>query len=94
MIFKQDLPVEALDELQAIIKKKNLAAINGSSLRNSALGTLLIFHVHYDSGERLSVYAEGGAATLPDGWCGTEVFLEFFMEKLQAEEILLGKEGR
>ena len=65
-----------------------------SSLRNSALGTLLIFHVHYDSGERLSVYAEGGAATLPDGWCGTEVFLEFFMEKLQAEEILLGKEGR
>ena len=94
LIFKQDLPVEALDELQAIIKKKNLAAINGSSLRNSALGTLLIFHVHYDSGERLSVYAEGGAATLPDGWCGTEVFLEFFMEKLQAEKILLGKEGR
>ncbi len=87
--FAKDLPASALDELQAIIQKHNLAAINGSSLRNSALGTALSFHVDYDTDETLSVYAEGGASTLPPGWCGTTVFLEFFRAKLDAGNRLI-----
>ena len=87
--FAKDLPASALDELQAIIQKHKLAAINGSSLRNSALGTALSFHVDYDTDETLSVYAEGGASTLPPGWCGTTVFLEFFTAKLDAGNRLI-----
>lgn len=89
LIFKKEVPMEALDELQAIIKKYNLAAINGSSLWNSALGTMLKLVVCYDSDEQLSVYAEGGVSTLPNGWCGTEVFLDFFVDKLQAGNFLV-----
>ena len=37
---------------------------------------LLSFTVLYDTDDRLSVsvYAEGGASTLPHGWCGTNVY--------------------
>ena len=88
LVFQKDLPVEALLDLQGIIRKYNLPAINGSSLRNSALGTSLSFEVLYDTDERLSVYAEGGVSTLPHGWCGTDVFLEFFLKKLDTEGLL------
>ena len=88
LLFQKDLPVEALLDLQGIIRKYNLPAINGSSLRNSALGTSLSFEVLYDTDERLSVYAEGGVSTLPHGWCGTDVFLEFFLKKLDTEGLL------
>ena len=89
LVFQKDLPVEALLDLQGIIRKYNLPAINGSSLRNSALGTSLSFEVLYDTDERLSVYAEGGVSTLPHGWCGTDVFLEFFLKKLDADGLLV-----
>ena len=89
LVFQKDLPAEALLDLQGIIRKYNLPAINGSSLRNSALGTSLNFEVLYDTNERLSIYAEGGASTLPPGWCGTEVFLRLFLKKLEAEDLLI-----
>ncbi len=89
LVFQKDLPAEELLALQGIIRKYNLPAINGSSLRNSALGTSLSFEVLYDTDERLSVYAEGGVSTLPHGWCGTDVFLEFFLKKLDAEGLLV-----
>ena len=88
LVFQKDLPAEALQDLQAIIKKYNLAAINGSDRRNSALGTSLSLKVLYDTNEKISVYAEGGASTLPQGWCGTDVFLDFFIKKLDAESLL------
>ncbi|SEH42081.1 hypothetical protein SAMN05216583_15016 [Selenomonas sp. KH1T6] len=89
LVFQKDLPVEALLDLQGIIRKYNLPAINGSSLRNSALGTSLSFEVLYDTDERLYVRAEGGVSTLPHGWCGTDVFLELFLKKLDAEGLLV-----
>ena len=88
LVFQKGLPAEALLDLQSIIRKYNLPAINGSSLRNSALGTSLRFQVLYDTDEKLSVYAEGGVSTLPHGWCGTDVFLKFFLEKLDAKDLL------
>ena len=78
-----------VDGIEGIIRKYNLPAINGSSLRNSALGTSLNFEVLYDTNERLSIYAEGGASTLPPGWCGTEVFLRLFLKKLEAKDLLI-----
>ncbi len=89
LVFQKDLPVEALLDLQGIIRKYNLPAINGSSLRNSALGTSLSFEVLYDTDERLYVRAEGGVSPLPHGWCGTDVFLELPLKKLDAEGLLV-----
>lgn len=89
LVFQKDLPLEALLDLQRIIRKYNLPAINGSSRRNSALGTSLNLEVLYDTDEKISVYAEGGVSTLPIGWCGTDVFLTFFLKKLGAENFLV-----
>ena len=88
LVFQKDLPAEAMLDLQNIIRKYNLPAINGSNLRNSALGTSLRFLVLYDTDEKITVYAEGGASTLPRGWCGTSVFLEFFLDKIDIEGLL------
>ena len=88
LVFQKDLPAEAMLDLQNIIRKYNLPAINGSNLRNSALGTSLRFLVLYDTDEKITVYAEGGASTLPHGWCGTSVFLEFFLDKIDTEGLL------
>ena len=88
LVFQKDLPAEAMLDLQKIIRKYNLPAINGSNLRNSALGTSLRFLVLYDTDEKITVYAEGGASTLPHGWCGTSVFLEFFLDKIDTEGLL------
>ncbi|MBR2216430.1 MAG: hypothetical protein IJ849_11855 [Selenomonadaceae bacterium] len=86
--FTQALPADSLKELAALIREKDLAAVNGSSKRNTALGTLIDLQVSYDSGEKITVYAEGGVSTVPYGWCGGHVFTEFFAEKLQARNRL------
>jgi len=69
----------ALTDLQALIKKQNLSAINGHSKRNTALGTYLDLKVKYASGETISAFAEGGVSTEPKGdhWSPT-VFCGFF----------------
>lgn len=88
LVFEKDLDTKELDDLHAFLLEHNIPAINGSSKWNSALGTFIDLHAIYDSGETLSVYAEGGASTVPDGWCGTDVFLKFFADKLGARDCL------
>ena len=85
LVFEKDLDISTLDELHALLMEQNVPAVNGSSLRNSALGTFIDFNALYDSGETLSLYAEGGASTVPPGWCGTDVFVSFFLDKLDAK---------
>lgn len=84
LVFEKDLDATALDDLHALLMEHNVPAVNGSSLKNSALGTFIDFKALYDSGETLSVYAKGGASTVPNGWCGTDVFVTFFLDKLGA----------
>lgn len=85
VVFEKDLDASALDELHELLLENKVPAVNGSSLRNTALGTYINLRALYDSGETLSVYAEGGASTVPRDWCGTDVFVKFFLEKLGAK---------
>lgn len=68
----------ALNDLQALIQEHDLAAINGHSKRNTALGTYLDLTVEYASGERIHAYAEGGASTAPPGHWNPAAFAAFF----------------
>ena len=80
--FEKDFDSTALDELQKIIREKNIAAVNGHGKSNSALGVFIDFDAEYLSGETLSVYAKGGASTVPNEWCGAKVFADFFIDKM------------
>ena len=85
IVLEQDLDVSAMDDLHAFILEQGVPAVNGSSKRNTALGTFIHLEGRYDSGETLYLHAEGGAATVPYGWCGSDVFVEFFLDKLGAK---------
>lgn len=80
--FEKDFDSTVLDELEKLIREKNVAAVNGHGKRNTALGTYIRFNAEYAGGETLSVYAEGGASTEPPNWCGGKVFADFFIDKM------------
>ena len=73
---------DTLKELQSIIKKHNVASINGHSKWNSALGNYIDLHIVYDTGETIDVNAEGGCDVVPDNW-NQNWFLKFFFDKLK-----------
>ena len=74
---------EALDELQAIIDKYDVARLNGFYKRNSALGNYFDLKVNYDSGETISAGGEGGISVVPDGGLPDDAFSAFFQKLLQ-----------
>lgn len=84
--YEKDLPIEALEELQALIRKVNLAVCNGQSKRNSARGTFVQLHVEYVGGETITAYGEGGCAANISGFCVGEPFVDLFLTKLGKKE--------
>ena len=68
---------EDLRELEALVRREGFARANGFSKVNSALGNHVEFSAAYASGEKISIYARGGASTVVDGW-GPEGLLGFF----------------
>ncbi len=68
---------EALKKLDDLLKDHDVASMNGHAQRNSALGTYIDLDVKYASGESISVYAEGGAAVVPNAW-NDGYFITFF----------------
>ena len=56
----------ALDELEKVIRDADVARDNGHSKVNSALGVSIMFDARYASDEKITIYAEGGASTVPD----------------------------
>jgi len=77
----------ALSDLQALIQKQDLAAINGHSKRNTARGTYLDLTVEYASGERIHAYAEGGASTAPPKNWNPAVFTAFFQQLCESNDV-------
>lgn len=88
VIIEKELPLTALDDLRLFLKEKGVESINGSCRRNSALGIFLNLKALYDSGETVTVYAEGGVSTIPYGWCGTDGFVDFFLRQMESEIML------
>ena len=76
-VFKFDVDEEELSNLAKFLKDYDVASMNGHSQRNSALGTYIDLNVLYESGEKISVYAEGGASVVPYNWDET-IYVEFF----------------
>ena len=72
---------KVMKQLQAVIKKYNVASINGHSKFNTALGNYLSLDIVYDSGETIHADAEGGCDVVPDNW-NQMWFIEFFFDKL------------
>lgn len=56
---------EAFTELQQVLTDAGILAINGFSGWDSALGTYVKLKAEYATGEKLSVYGEGGASAYP-----------------------------
>lgn len=67
----------AIISLEELLREHNVASMNGHSQRNSALGTYIDLEAKYASGERISIYAEGGASVIPNGW-SEDYFIAFF----------------
>ena len=74
---------EALDELQTIIDKHDVARLNGFYKRNSALGNYFSLRINYDSGESISADGEGGFSVIPDGGLPDDAFSAFFQKLIQ-----------
>lgn len=75
--FKFTADNEELSNLAKLLKDHDVASMNGHSKRNSALGTYIDFEALYESGEKISIYAEGGASVEPDNW-NPVIYVEFF----------------
>ena len=76
-VFTADESV--LDRLEKIIRENNLAQFNGHSMRNSAIGSYLDICADYASGEKITMFGEGGYAVIPYGF-SAEPYVEFFAE--------------
>lgn len=76
-VFKFDVDEEELTNLAKFLKDPNVASMNGHSQRNSALGTHIDLEAVYESGEKISIYAEGGASVIPNNW-DERVYVEYF----------------
>lgn len=76
-VFTADESV--LDRLEKIIRENGLAQFNGHSVRNSAIGSYLDIRADYASGEKITMFGEGGYAVIPYGF-SAEPYLEFFAE--------------
>ncbi len=72
------VPDIAFRTLQELIELHGVTRLNGHSKRDSALGELLDLSITYASGERITAYAEGGSATLPEKYWDQLWFLDFF----------------
>lgn len=81
--FSGTVGKEALEELQAIIEKHNVAQLNGFYKRNSALGHYFDLRVNYASGESIIAGGEGGISVLPDGGLPGDAFSQFFKQLIQ-----------
>ncbi len=75
---KGTVGVDALDELQAIIDKENVARLNGFYRRNSALGNSFSLKINYASGEMITAGGEGGISVVPDGGLPEQSFKALF----------------
>ncbi|MBR5381509.1 MAG: hypothetical protein IK136_02695 [Oscillospiraceae bacterium] len=56
----------ALSGLEKVIRDAEVALSNGHDKVNTALGTSIRFSALYASGEKITIWAEGGASTIPD----------------------------
>lgn len=74
---------EALDELQTIIDKYDVARLNGFYKRNSARGNYFDLRINYASGETITAGGEGGFSVVPDGGLPDDAFSAFFKELVQ-----------
>ncbi|NLW69840.1 MAG: hypothetical protein GX061_01980 [Eubacteriaceae bacterium] len=70
------LESEVFGELQGLIEDNNLAAFNGHSKRDTALGARMTLKVDYSSKESIFIYCEGSSATFPFGF-SVSVFSDF-----------------
>ena len=68
---------ETPGRLNRLLKDNDVAAMNGHSKWNSALDTYISLSAVYADGETISIYAEGGASTIPDGW-NCIIYIRFF----------------
>ena len=73
----------ALGRLQEIIDRFKVAHLNGFYKRNSALGNAFRLSVTYDSGEKITTGAEGGASTAPDQYLPSREFGIFFRKLVE-----------
>lgn len=73
----------ALIKLQEIIDQYNVAKLNGFYKRNSALGNSFSLKVNYESGEKISAGAEGGASTSSDTYLPRREFGVFFRKLVE-----------
>ncbi|MCR4685805.1 MAG: hypothetical protein K5649_10090 [Lachnospiraceae bacterium] len=80
--FDFDADKAAFSALNQLIKENDVAAMNGHSARNSALGTFIDLEAVYADGERIDIYAEGGISAAPYGW-HSEIFIAFFDKLMQ-----------
>lgn len=80
--FDFDADEAALAALNQLIKENDVAAMNGHSASNSALGTFIDLEAVYADGERIDIYAEGGVAAVPYGW-HSDIFIAFFDKLMQ-----------
>ncbi|MCR5267114.1 MAG: hypothetical protein K6E16_01165 [Lachnospiraceae bacterium] len=76
-VFDFDAEEEALKRFDKVLKENNVAAMNGHSQRNSALGTYIDLNAVYEDGESITVYAEGGASVIPNYW-DDSIYVGFF----------------
>jgi len=57
--------ISAMSSLEQVIRGADIAQNNGHDKTNTALGTHIVFRADYASGEKISIYADGGASTIP-----------------------------
>ena len=83
ILIEKDLPLEVFINLQKIIEDENVEEINGYCFNNTALGYFLDLEILYESGEKITAYAEGGSVN-PPGFNG-KVLVEFFYNMVEEE---------
>ncbi|NLP22119.1 MAG: hypothetical protein GX368_04785 [Erysipelotrichaceae bacterium] len=83
ILIEKDLPLEVFINLQKIIEDENVEEINGYCFNNTALGYFLDLEILYESGEKITAYAEGGSVN-PQGFNG-KALVEFFYNMVEEE---------
>lgn len=77
---KEEFPVkgDALERLDALLKERDVAQIDGHSLWNSALGDDMSLDVRYANGERICADGQGGDVKPDSKYYREEWFIDFF----------------
>ncbi|MBR3308192.1 MAG: hypothetical protein IKI75_13190 [Lachnospiraceae bacterium] len=80
--YEFEADASELKNLARMLKDNNVSAMNGHSKRNSALGDYIDLEADYAGGEKISIYAEGGASAVPYEW-RDDIYLTFFDELVE-----------